>query len=289
MRKSCGAFTLLELLVTLTIVVLLLALLIPALASSKGRANIAGCAANLHALGQALLAYESNENSLPYVGTMPAPFQSPMATPPYMFLHAPLSGYIEPTSKAYHCPSDKTQVFDLCAAASPNHYGTSYLYWGNVLRRATTQAGAVGVEKDALNPLMWDFQGGGGPYGRNLVSPLFHPKPGSPTDPGFNTVYTDGSVAFAYGRGPHGLVYVSHVQNGSSAATAARRSLGARGTRCVTTPLNGEMVEALGGEIDGERGVGVARPSAASPLQWGFVLDTIGAGRHAESFSEYVD
>src|SRR5271156_100768 len=52
-----AGFTLVELLVVISIIALLIALLLPALANAKRAAEATACAANLHAIGEALSNY----------------------------------------------------------------------------------------------------------------------------------------------------------------------------------------------------------------------------------------
>src|SRR5271156_3493208 len=127
-RRS-PAFTLLELLVVLGIIAVLLALLVPAIASSRRRAKITVCATNLHQIGHAFFAYRNDNNNFPLANPMPPPFDS-RPTPPYPSgsLFEPLAPYLASESKCYHCPGDIDQVFVPCAAISPNHYGISYFY-----------------------------------------------------------------------------------------------------------------------------------------------------------------
>lgn len=64
-----SAFTLVELLVTIAIIALLAALLLPALANGKNKAHQTECAANLHQWGLAFRMYaDDNEDSLPRRG-----------------------------------------------------------------------------------------------------------------------------------------------------------------------------------------------------------------------------
>ena len=63
--KKSG-FTLVELLVVISIIAILIALLLPALAKAKSLANSVACKANLHSMGVAMEEYESTyQNFLP--------------------------------------------------------------------------------------------------------------------------------------------------------------------------------------------------------------------------------
>jgi len=73
-NRTAAAFTLLELLITIFIIGILAALLLPALGKSKASARDSACLNNLHQIGIALQVYvDENENRLP---TM---FDSPIA------------------------------------------------------------------------------------------------------------------------------------------------------------------------------------------------------------------
>lgn len=64
MKRSC--FTLVELLVVIAVIVLLAALLIPALRSSRQRANALLCSSNIKQLTAALFIYEADNQTFPY-------------------------------------------------------------------------------------------------------------------------------------------------------------------------------------------------------------------------------
>ena len=68
--KSRSGFTLTELLVVIGIIVLLIAILLPVLGRAREQANRARCAANLHAIGHALVSYTQQYRYYPgcYVG-----------------------------------------------------------------------------------------------------------------------------------------------------------------------------------------------------------------------------
>jgi prepilin-type N-terminal cleavage/methylation domain-containing protein len=60
------AFTLIEMLVVISILVLLAAMLFPVLAGSREQARTVACCANIHQLTASLLNYEAGNESLPY-------------------------------------------------------------------------------------------------------------------------------------------------------------------------------------------------------------------------------
>lgn len=69
MKRACGAFSLVELLVVLALIATLAGLLIPALSGAKGKARTAQCAGNLRQWGLAYRQYaDDNQDCLPRRG-----------------------------------------------------------------------------------------------------------------------------------------------------------------------------------------------------------------------------
>jgi prepilin-type processing-associated H-X9-DG protein/prepilin-type N-terminal cleavage/methylation domain-containing protein len=64
-RRVSGAFTLVELLVTIAVIAVLVAMLLPALSAARRQAQAVKCMANLHALGQALVMYTQETRYYP--------------------------------------------------------------------------------------------------------------------------------------------------------------------------------------------------------------------------------
>ncbi len=104
------AFTLVELLVVITIIGLLASLLLPVLGRAKEAARGTACLSNLHQIGLALQLYVSdNNNKLPVMRDRPLPPAGPTngLPSPDQVLAVPLGNL-----QVLRCPSDRKQIFE---------------------------------------------------------------------------------------------------------------------------------------------------------------------------------
>lgn len=79
-RKPQRAFTLIEVLVVVAIIALLIAILIPSLAAARFQSRVAVCQSNLHQLGLGIVAYASEQGTIPFgpnVELLFSPFLEP--------------------------------------------------------------------------------------------------------------------------------------------------------------------------------------------------------------------
>jgi prepilin-type N-terminal cleavage/methylation domain-containing protein/prepilin-type processing-associated H-X9-DG protein len=113
-QKQLSAFTLIELLVVIAIIGLLAAMLLPALNTAREKGRRVACAANLHQIGIALLAYSSdhdNHTPTPDNNTVNA-----LGNPRYWSQALVDGGYLTP--KVFVCPDDRNPR----TSGSPNSY-----------------------------------------------------------------------------------------------------------------------------------------------------------------------
>lgn len=115
MRGKRQAFTLIEVLVVVSIIALLVSILIPTLSRAKVQARRVACSAHLHQIGVAMIGYmQYNRDRMPHISYMPsigpAPLDAtkPDGTPqdPIYFFDV-LKPYLQNQIQVMECPGDK--------------------------------------------------------------------------------------------------------------------------------------------------------------------------------------
>ena len=202
MRPARDAFTLIELLVVISIIAILIAILLPTLPRARDLGRMAGCAARLRGVGQAVTMYiNGNKDSFPLANYMPPPWLSnPQVTLPP--LYTALDPYFE-GQEGYHCPGDKvvfsTDYDNPEAPGTRKICGMSYTYIGNMLNGKKFEdsffAKRLKITPSEC-PIVYDFDG----YtfetqdGRQITVNWFHSSR--------NTLFADGHVSKIAGPPP---------------------------------------------------------------------------------------
>jgi prepilin-type N-terminal cleavage/methylation domain-containing protein len=112
--RPSRAFTLVELLVVISIIGVLIALLLPAIQAARRSANRTQCLSNLHQMGVALEHFMDTQGSrgrFPVAARLPSeePIPNAGSGPPYpkrACIATVLGTYVENNAELFHCPSD---------------------------------------------------------------------------------------------------------------------------------------------------------------------------------------
>jgi prepilin-type N-terminal cleavage/methylation domain-containing protein/prepilin-type processing-associated H-X9-DG protein len=170
-RKGAAAFTLVELLVVISIIALLAGLILSALSSAKASGRSAACISNLHQIGIALQIYvDANNNRLPTMRDASTDTNTPQTNP------LPTVNMVLPTelgnTNVLRCPSDQQGIFETT--------GSSYS-WNSLLN---------GQKADSLTAMGMNFN----PH----AIPVFYDKEGFHaavgSSNGVNYLYADGHI-----------------------------------------------------------------------------------------------
>jgi type II secretory pathway pseudopilin PulG len=185
--------SLVETVVAIGIVVVLAALLVPAISSVRRKANAARCASNLHQIGIALRSYQADYHCWPRAAYMPPPFvdaDGVRKEGAAVSINLALGGYILGSSRVYKCAADDA-IYAQTAAALPDGWGTSYEYHVNTRSDSLQWPPSWEHGNDEVSS---DYQFGPIVAGRHSPQ-LFHRT-------GWNSLASDGSVRFVTAAGP---------------------------------------------------------------------------------------
>jgi prepilin-type N-terminal cleavage/methylation domain-containing protein/prepilin-type processing-associated H-X9-DG protein len=179
-RNTCNVgFTLVELLVVVSIVALLIGILIPTVGKARRVATKTACGANLASLGKALVGYHGdNAERYPQARYMPEPFLSIDTDPPIMPF---LDPYLDRVQQVYRCPGDRDYVYALA--------GCSYVY--NTALAGKTLDDTWFVRRHNVPPtdvpVSYDFDGNTyATFDGSVTAPWFHERR--------NLLFADGHV-----------------------------------------------------------------------------------------------
>ena len=174
-REAAGdgrllAFTLIELLVVIAVMVVVAALLLPALTKSRERGRSAACLSNLHQIGMSLQMFVlENENTMPIMYDAEIGTNAVSSSNTLLTIDVVLSNYLG-NPYILRCPSDKSDLF--------TETGSSYS-WNSLLNEQDAEHLSIfAIDLEPINvPLVFDKE-------------AFHASVGKAR--GVNYLYADG-------------------------------------------------------------------------------------------------
>jgi prepilin-type N-terminal cleavage/methylation domain-containing protein len=126
-RRLISAFTLIEVLVVISILAILMAILLPATTRSREAAKRAVCMSNLRSIGQALYTYSHNNNEMLVPGDGRYPWQT------WGYIHQVNLGYLLTPKQELPVPTSNNHVFFCPSMSTPENdrgYKRFAHWWG---------------------------------------------------------------------------------------------------------------------------------------------------------------
>lgn len=188
-RLRVGAFTLIELLVVISIIVLMIAILLPALAKARDTAKAVACAAKLQQLGLAVNMYADDNDEL----LLENDYSDPSTT----FFYSRISPYLgvqrsNKTSVHFRCPSGPA----IARYGEGLHYTWFANDYGLIYRRSNERR--VQISNPSARAIFIDYTNSveaarvyHGQFNSRIVT---HASIIRRHDGGINAVYLDGHV-----------------------------------------------------------------------------------------------
>ncbi len=221
-RQSQSAFTLVELLITISIISLLLAILLPSLSSAREQARTTVCASNIRQITIANLAYsiDHNDHLCPGAKNFLTNLHRwhgsrPFVNQPFNPTSGPLVPYLSADKKIRNCPTFRrfsefaTNAFEL----GNGGYGYNNAFLGRQLKKITPTLYTVESDQSGVsltrvhapaNTLLFADAAFAAtqPIEYSFAEPRFHPEYPARTDPSIhfrhqnnaNVAWSDGHV-----------------------------------------------------------------------------------------------